>query len=99
MFTSHQTLLLMLPQTDTRVQLVTESKSCPACTSSVTLTSSCEVMNVIRMIKLFGWEPRVAQRLADKRESELVFIRKYKILELINNNIKFVSNAPGLLVQ
>ena len=56
-------------------------------------------MNVIRMIKLFGWEPRVAQRLADKRESELVFIRKYKILELINNNIKFVSNAPGLLVQ
>ena len=48
-------------------------------------------MNVIRMIKLFGWEPRVAERLADKRESELVFIRKYKILELINNNIKFAS--------
>ena len=45
-------------------------------------------MSVIRMIKLFGWEPRVADQLAQKREDELSYIRKYKILELINNNIK-----------
>ena len=47
-------------------------------------------MSVIRMVKLFGWEPRVADQLAEKREDELTFIRKYKILELINNNIKYV---------
>ena len=47
-------------------------------------------MSVIRMIKLFGWEPRVADQLAEKRESELKYIRMYKILELINNNIKCV---------
>lgn len=45
-------------------------------------------MSVIRMIKLFGWEPRVADQLAQKRENELSFIRQYKILELLNNNIK-----------
>ena len=43
------------------------------------------------MIKLFGWEPRVADRIADKREHELTYIRKYKVLELINNNIKCVQ--------
>ncbi|RPD81341.1 multidrug resistance-associated ABC transporter [Lentinus tigrinus ALCF2SS1-7] len=48
-----------------------------------------ETMSVIRMIKLFGWEPRVADQLAGKREEELSYIRKYKILELINNNINF----------
>ena len=48
-------------------------------------------MSVIRMVKLFGWEPRVADQLAEKRENELTFIRKYKILELINNNIKYAS--------
>ena len=46
------------------------------------------VMNVIRMIKLFGWEPKVADQIASKREDELSFIRKYKILELINGNVK-----------
>ena len=50
-------------------------------------------MSVIRMVKLFGWEPRVADQLAEKREDELTFIRKYKILELINNNIKYVSSV------
>ncbi|KAI0750650.1 hypothetical protein C8Q80DRAFT_1097969 [Daedaleopsis nitida] len=49
-----------------------------------------ETMSVIRMIKLFGWEPRVADQLATKRDDELSFIRKYKILELVNNNINFV---------
>ncbi|KAI0638608.1 multidrug resistance-associated ABC transporter [Trametes polyzona] len=49
-----------------------------------------ETMNVIRMIKLFGWEPKVSDQLAVKREDELKYIRKYKILELINGNVNYV---------
>ncbi|KAI0371499.1 multidrug resistance-associated ABC transporter [Pilatotrama ljubarskyi] len=49
-----------------------------------------ETMNVIRMIKLFGWEPKVSDQLAQKREDELKYIRKYKILELVNGNVNFV---------
>ncbi|KAI0774725.1 multidrug resistance-associated ABC transporter [Trametes elegans] len=49
-----------------------------------------ETMSVIRMIKLFGWEPRVSDQLAKKREDELKYIKKYKILELINGNVNFV---------
>ncbi|KAL1937768.1 hypothetical protein VTO73DRAFT_12921 [Trametes versicolor] len=48
-----------------------------------------ETMNVIRMIKLFGWEPKVADQLAGKREDELKYIWKYKVLELVNGNINY----------
>ncbi|KAH8101555.1 hypothetical protein BXZ70DRAFT_101862 [Cristinia sonorae] len=34
-----------------------------------------ETMNTIRMIKLFGWEPKMIQRIAKMREEELVYIK------------------------
>jgi hypothetical protein len=45
-------------------------------------------MNVLRMIKLFGWENKMNFRIADKREIELKFIKKRQILDLCNNNLK-----------
>ncbi|PIL29209.1 ATP-binding cassette transporter [Ganoderma sinense ZZ0214-1] len=44
-----------------------------------------EVLNVIRMIKLFGWEPRVAGQVEERRDAELKLIRKTKYIELVNN--------------
>ncbi|KAI0941922.1 hypothetical protein AcV7_002478 [Taiwanofungus camphoratus] len=49
-----------------------------------------ESMSVIRMIKVFGWEPRMTEQLAEKRAEELQYQRTFKLLELINgymNNI------------
>ncbi|CDO74329.1 hypothetical protein BN946_scf184850.g1 [Trametes cinnabarina] len=43
-----------------------------------------ETLNVIRMIKLFGWEPRIVAQLDKKREEELVAVRKSKLLTLLN---------------
>lgn len=40
----------------------------------------CEVMSVIRMIKLFGWEGRMATQLDQKREAELQSVRRTRIL-------------------
>ncbi len=37
-------------------------------------------MNVIRMIKLFGWEDRMASQLDEKREAELQSVRRTRIL-------------------
>ena len=45
-------------------------------------------MNVIRMIKLFGWEPKMSDRLAAKRQEELKFIVKMKMLQMFNQSIK-----------
>jgi hypothetical protein len=47
-------------------------------------------MAILRMIKLFGWEPKIAERLAEKREQELRYIKIRQILNLINGNIKWV---------
>ena len=45
-------------------------------------------MGVLRMIKLFGWESRVKETFAEKRENELGWIWKRKILGLTNNCVK-----------
>jgi len=47
-------------------------------------------MGILRMIKLFGWEPKIAARLAEKREHELQYIKIRQILNLLNGNIKWV---------
>ncbi|KAH7929355.1 P-loop containing nucleoside triphosphate hydrolase protein [Leucogyrophana mollusca] len=46
-----------------------------------------ETMNVLRMVKLFGWENKMDKKITEKREEELVWTWKQKILELINNNL------------
>ncbi|KAI0717852.1 P-loop containing nucleoside triphosphate hydrolase protein [Cerioporus squamosus] len=44
-----------------------------------------EMMNVIRMIKLFGWEPRIATQIDEKREEELVAVKRNRMYGLANN--------------
>ncbi|OCH85242.1 hypothetical protein OBBRIDRAFT_807663, partial [Obba rivulosa] len=39
-------------------------------------------MGVVRMIKLFGWEPRMSDQIAQKRKEELALQKKYQILNL-----------------
>jgi hypothetical protein len=45
-------------------------------------------MNVIRMIKLFGWEKKVISQVEEKREEELEYYKKRQFLGLVNMNIK-----------
>ncbi|KAJ3801154.1 hypothetical protein GGU11DRAFT_770568 [Lentinula aff. detonsa] len=46
-----------------------------------------ESMNVLRMIKLFGWESKMETRIAEKRDEELIWIRRRQILEALNGMI------------
>ncbi|KAH9851409.1 multidrug resistance-associated ABC transporter [Lenzites betulinus] len=48
-----------------------------------------EVMNVVRMIKLFGWEQRVAAQIEERREAELVLLSKSRWLEITNNMFNY----------
>ena len=48
-------------------------------------------MNVIRMIKVFGWEQRIDEKIAAKREEELTYQRKKIILKIISNVLKCVQ--------
>ena len=52
--------------------------------------SSLPVLNVIRMIKLFGWESHVAGQVDGRRAAELKLLRKSRYMELLNNLTKYV---------
>ncbi|KAI0768822.1 multidrug resistance-associated ABC transporter [Trametes elegans] len=44
-----------------------------------------EVLNVVRMIKLFSWERRVVAQVDERREAELRYLQLTKWLEVVNN--------------
>ncbi|VDB85429.1 unnamed protein product [Peniophora sp. CBMAI 1063] len=46
-----------------------------------------EMMAVLRMIKLFGWEGKIAERLEKKRADELHYIRLLEMIQLCTNGI------------
>lgn len=48
------------------------------------------------MIKLFGWERRVASQVEECREAELKLIRRTKYIELVNNLTKYVPMTLSL---
>ena len=54
-------------------------------------------MGILRMIKLFGWEPKIATRITERREQELQYIKWRQILTLINGNIKLVLPASLII--
>jgi len=39
-------------------------------------------MNVLRMVKLFGWENKMNERIRVKREEELVWVRWKQFLDV-----------------
>ncbi|RXW23865.1 hypothetical protein EST38_g2012 [Candolleomyces aberdarensis] len=49
-----------------------------------------ETMNVLRMLKLFGWERKMNERIAEKRDEELLYIWRRQILDLINGSLNFL---------
>ncbi|THH30400.1 hypothetical protein EUX98_g3808 [Antrodiella citrinella] len=54
-------------------------------TSDSRVQSVTETMNVIRMVKLFGWEPKTSEQLNEKRQLEMSFVRKLKLLKVFNS--------------
>ncbi|KAF8904953.1 P-loop containing nucleoside triphosphate hydrolase protein [Mucidula mucida] len=49
-----------------------------------------EIMNVLRMVKLFGWETRMDERITSKREDEMVWIKYRQLLDLLNGVVNFI---------
>ena len=50
-------------------------------------------MNVIRMLKLFGWEKRIAAQMDEKRHAELIAVRRNRILGVSNAMFKYVIHS------
>lgn len=52
------------------------------------LIYSVVVMNVLRMVKLFGWEKKMDERVSEKREAELKWIWRRQFLDLVSSTLK-----------
>ncbi|KAJ6559886.1 P-loop containing nucleoside triphosphate hydrolase protein [Mycena capillaripes] len=57
-----------------------------------------ETMNVLRMIKLFGWEDKMLARVNAKREEELYWIWKREIFEWVANTVNNFIPIMTMLV-
>ncbi|KAF9475019.1 multidrug resistance-associated ABC transporter [Pholiota conissans] len=58
-----------------------------------------EAVNVIRMIKLFGWEGRMADRIKEKRNNELVWLWKSKVLQTCNSVVGQLIPAISMVAS
>ncbi|KAF7340454.1 Multidrug resistance-associated ABC transporter protein [Mycena venus] len=57
-----------------------------------------EAVNVLRMIKLFGWEEKMKARIGDKRDTELTWTRKRRMLDLANGLINYIIPVVTMTV-
>ncbi|KAJ3527518.1 hypothetical protein NMY22_g9759 [Coprinellus aureogranulatus] len=74
---------------------VQEEKMKKTDSRSQTVTES---MNVIRMIKLFGWERKIQSQIDERRDEELKYIWKGKVLQLLIQLITFTIPTITMLL-
>ncbi|KIJ45713.1 hypothetical protein M422DRAFT_227467 [Sphaerobolus stellatus SS14] len=56
-----------------------------------------EIISVLRMTKLFGWENKVNKLIAEKRDDELLLIRKRKLINVLSNNLNYIIPLINML--
>ncbi|KAK0220002.1 hypothetical protein IW262DRAFT_1381904 [Armillaria fumosa] len=56
-----------------------------------------EFVNILRMIKMFGWEGEINKRVAGRRDEELVWIKKKQLLDLMTNLLNTAIPALTML--
>jgi hypothetical protein len=54
-------------------------------------------LNVIRMIKLFGWEPQMQKKIGEKRDVELKLVWKAKLIDVALDVVKCVHTTSYAL--
>ncbi|KAL0957019.1 hypothetical protein HGRIS_003120 [Hohenbuehelia grisea] len=80
-------MLALLPIPGRVAQLMQSVQQAQMKRTDARVQSVTETMNVLRMVKLFGWERKMNQRITEKREAELVYLWKRQVLELANGMV------------
>ncbi|VDB87410.1 unnamed protein product [Peniophora sp. CBMAI 1063] len=58
-----------------------------------------EIMNVIRMVKLFGWERKINERISATRKEELKSVRKREILTMMIHVLQYIIPLLQMLAS
>jgi len=54
-------------------------------------------LSVIRMIKLFGWERSMHDKISEQREEELLWIWRGEVLDVVSTIVKCALFFPRFL--
>ena len=57
------------------------------------------MLRVLRMIKLFAWESKMLEQIAEKRKRELKLVMKNKLLQLVMFNIGGLLPTIGMVAS
>ncbi|VDC06815.1 unnamed protein product [Peniophora sp. CBMAI 1063] len=49
-----------------------------------------EMLSVLRMVKLFGWEQKMSEQLSEKRAAEMQWVRKREFASLANTVVNYI---------
>ncbi|KAJ7691733.1 P-loop containing nucleoside triphosphate hydrolase protein [Mycena rosella] len=102
-FVGMGTMILLFPLSGIASQILQVIQKGRIKAADARIGTISETMNVLRMIKLFGWEDKMLARVNDKREEELHWIWKREIFEwvanTVNNLIPIVTMLTVLMKQ
>ncbi|KAJ7741259.1 P-loop containing nucleoside triphosphate hydrolase protein [Mycena metata] len=57
-----------------------------------------EGVNVLRMVKLFGWEEKMKARIGETRDEELVYIKRLRNLSMLSYAVNFIIPVVTMTV-
>ncbi|KAJ6595665.1 P-loop containing nucleoside triphosphate hydrolase protein [Mycena vulgaris] len=97
-FVGMGTMLILFPLSGLASQMLQVIQKGRIKAADARLGTISETMNVLRMIKLFGWEEKMLARVNNKREEELHWIWKREIFEWVANTVNHIIPIITMLV-
>ncbi|PPQ64837.1 hypothetical protein CVT24_008202 [Panaeolus cyanescens] len=97
-FVGFGSIVLMLPVPGYIASLIQDYHGEKMAKTDARVDAVTETIGVLRMVKLFGWERKMSQYLKEKREDELVWVWKNKLIELINGTVNSIIPTITMVV-
>ncbi|KAK7466190.1 hypothetical protein VKT23_004914 [Stygiomarasmius scandens] len=92
------TIIILFPLPGYLAKLVQKVQKAKMKKTDARIETVTETMNVLRMVKMFGWERLMNERIAEKREEELSFIKRMRLLDLATMMTNHIIPLVTMLV-
>ncbi|KAF9483592.1 multidrug resistance-associated ABC transporter [Pholiota conissans] len=98
-FVGFAVMVILLPVPGWIAQKIQQTQAARMKLTDARVQAVSEAMSIIRMVKLFGWENRMAERLQAKREEELKLIWKLKLLNCASAMVGFIFPTFNIIAS
>ncbi|KAJ7773843.1 hypothetical protein B0H16DRAFT_1510188 [Mycena metata] len=92
------TIIVLLPLPAYAAKLLSGAQAKMLQRTDARIQTFSEVMNVMRMTKMFGWQKQMHEKMAQKREEELTWIWRRKMLYTATGTVNFVVPTTVMTV-